>query len=103
MVGDGSGTSETRDRTERARQELELAADRADDRDVREQLHTIQQGFAAVLEDEEESGGRPLTDRLKEIEDKLAGLAQETEGEANRHINTAEALIAGYWRELTEE
>ena len=95
--------SETRDRTARARRELERAADLADDRDVKEQLHTLQQGFAEVIEDEEGGGGLPHTDRLKEIEDKLSGLAEETEGETNRHINTAEALIAGYWRDLTEE
>lgn len=93
----------TGDRTERAKRELERAADLADDRDVREQLHTLQEGFTEVLEDDAASDAYPHTDRLKEIEEKLAGLARETEGEANRHVNTAEALIAAHWRELTEE
>lgn len=102
MAGDGPGTPTAADRPERIREELERATDGAD-RDVREQLRSIREGLEEVVGGEKTENARPHPDRLAELEEKLAGLGDETDGEVHRHVATAEALLAGYRRDLAEE
>lgn len=102
MADDGPEAAEPDDQAMRALQELDRAADRADSH-VREQVLSVEEGLREIVGGDKTSDAAPHADRLEELEEKLAGLARETDGEVNRHVTTAEALIAGYERNVTEE
>lgn len=84
---------------ERARSELEAAADEAS-RVVQTQLHSIDEGIF-----EEEGGDKtqaepgPKPDRLAEILEKLEGLQAEAEEPTAARIEAAEESIRSYMRE----
>ncbi|QLG64212.1 DUF7553 family protein [Halorarum salinum] len=101
MVDDGSEPP-TADRSERVREELERATEGAD-RDVREQLRSIEEGLDEILGGDKTRDAPSHPDRLAGLEEKLAGLGDETDGDVHRHVATAEALVAGYRGELAEE
>lgn len=90
------------DRPKRIQEELERATEGAD-RDVREQLESIEEGFEEILGGDKTADTHPHADRLEELEKKLSALADETDGEGHRHLTTAEALLAGYRRDNSEE
>lgn len=90
------------ERPERIREELERATEEAD-RDVREQLESIEEGFEEIIGGDKTADTHPHADRLEELEKKLSGLGDETDGEVHRHVTTAEALLTGYRRDYAEE
>ncbi|WP_313696180.1 DUF7553 family protein [Halorarum halobium] len=102
MVDEEDGQSEGGRRPGRALEELDRAAAAAD-AERREQLRSIEEGFREIVGGEATADAAPHADRIEELEEKLAALAGRTDGEVNRRINTAEALIAGYWRDVSEE
>lgn len=102
MADDGPEPPATADRPERVREELERATEGAD-RDVREQLRSIEEGLDEIFGGDKTRDAPPHPDRLAELEEKLAGLGDEADGDVHRHVATAEALVVGHRRELGEE
>lgn len=109
-VGGTESETETEERLERARRELDLAADHAGSH-VMEQLHSVQEGLDEVVggdelvEGDKTRDSRPHADRLDELREKLAGLETETDEDAavDRHIEAAATHIAEYRQDVTEE
>lgn len=102
--------TETDDRVERARRELELAADGASSH-VMEQLHSVEEGLDEIVggdelvEGDKTRDSHPHADRLDELREKLAGLETETDedGEVDRHVEAAATHLAEYRQDITEE
>lgn len=86
----------------RIREELERAIETADS-GVREQLQSIEEGFDEIVDGDKTVDTSPHLDRLTELENKLSGLDDETEGETHRHITNAESLLYDYRTNLAEE
>lgn len=88
------------DRITEARRAVAEAAEAVDDRTVREQLQSIDEGLGDVGEepDDAEKG-----DRLESVEAKLAGLGDETDGEVADHVGRARDLIDAYRRDRAQD
>lgn len=86
---------------DRIRETLQRAADSGDG-NVQEQLRSLDEGFMEIVEGEKTKDTPPHDDRLAELEEKLAGLIQETDGETRRLIREAETLIGDYRTGLEE-
>ena len=108
---EGAGTeSETDDRVERARRELELAAAGASSH-VMEQLHSVEEGLEEIaggdelVEGDKTRDSHPHADRLEELREKLAGLESETNegGAVDEHIEAAATHLAEYRQDVVEE
>ncbi|MFC7157363.1 hypothetical protein ACFQPA_18195 [Halomarina halobia] len=90
------------DRPTRIREELQRASDTAnEDRDVREQLRSLDEGLMELVGGDKTEDEPPHEDRLAELEEKLAGLRDRSEGETSGHIRNAERLL-GEYRERRE-
>lgn len=82
-----------------AREAVQSAAEIADDSTVHEQLNSIDRGLdtltaAEAPEDDVEQG-----DRLEQIEAKIVGLADETDGRTHDYLETARDHVDAYRRE----
>ena len=80
------------DPLERAREDIQLAADRAD-RAENEQLKSIDEGLMELTESDKTQDTSIHLDRLAELEKKLGGLQEETDGEVERHVASAKAAL----------
>ena len=79
-----------------ARTELRAAADDAAAH-VREQLHSVDEGLAELVDGEKTEGAGPHLDRLRELEQKLLGLEDEIENDVVRErVDAATDSIAEY-------
>ncbi len=86
-----------------AREAVQRASDVTDDATVRKQLRSIEEGLMEMTErgetvdDEAKTEGDvPGGDDLEEVEAKLAGLVDETDGAARRHVEDARNAIDAY-------
>lgn len=86
----------------RARTDLERASDTAD-HTLREQLRSIDEGLEEIVGGDKTRDEPPHGDRLVELERKLEGLAEETDGETREAIETARRRIDAYRRRETTE
>lgn len=94
------------ERIERARSHAARAADETDNADVREQLRSIAQGLESVDESEDrasEDESEQEGNRLQQVEEKLAGLTDRSEGSAREHIERARDAIDVYRQEDTRD
>ena len=79
-----------------ARTELQAASDDAKAH-VREQLHSVDEGLAELVEGEKTDDAEPHLDRLRELEQKLLGLEDEIENDVVRErVDAATDNIAEY-------
>ncbi|QLG29662.1 hypothetical protein HUG10_18820 (plasmid) [Halorarum halophilum] len=100
----------TGERLDRARRELDLAADHAGGH-VMEQLHSVREGLDEIVggdelvEGDKTRDSRPHADRLDELREKLAGLESETDegGTVDEHVEAAATHIAEYRQDVTGE
>ncbi|WP_254546559.1 DUF7553 family protein [Halomarina pelagica] len=91
------------DRPTRIREELQRASDAADeDREIREQLRSIDEGLMELVDGDKTTDEPPHPDRLAELEEKLAGLSERADGETSRHVRTAATLLDEYREERAE-
>lgn len=88
------------DRISNARRAVAEASDAVDDATIREQLHSIDEGLAAV---ENEPDDAEKGDRLEAVESKLVGLGDETEDEATERIEAARDLLDAYRRDRAQD
>ena len=107
------------DRIERAREDVQRASDLTEDRIVREQLQSIDEGLEEMTHssaedvsdtDHEEAGGAvktegdvPHGDELQQVEAKLAALGDDAEGRARELIQDARDRIDGFRRRNTRD
>lgn len=82
---------------DRARREIERAAADAEGT-VREQLQSIDEGLEEIAGGDETRDAHPHDDRLAELEQKLDGLADETDGEVRAAIDAARRWIHDFRR-----
>lgn len=92
------------DQLARAREAVGRASDTADDT-VREQLRSLDEGLMELTggDKTQESDTTTEGDRLEEIEAKLAGLMDETDGDTRAHIEDARDYIDEYRRTFTRD
>ena len=83
------------DQLERVRAELDEAAETAD-RDVREQITSIDQGLMELLGGDNTQRTTPHEDRLRELIEKLDGLRDEADRETSAHVAEARELLDAY-------
>lgn len=83
------------DELERTRDELQAAAESAD-RDVMEQLESIDEGLQEIVGGDKTQDEPAHADRLAELEEKLDGLRGETDGDTERRVTNAASLIGAY-------
>lgn len=88
------------DRIADARRVVAEASDAVDDATIREQLHSVDRGLAAVAD---EPADAEKGDRLESVEAKLVGLGDEVEGDAAEYVATARDLLDDYRRERTQD
>lgn len=83
------------DQLERVRAALDDATETAD-RDVREQLASIDEGLMELLGGDKTQRTTPHEDRLRELIEKLDGLRDEADGETSAHVGEARELLDDY-------
>lgn len=86
---------------ERASEEIQRASEGAES-NVREQLQQIANSLDEMaVEAEEDDPAKPHQDYLEEIEEKIVGLANETEegGTTRPHLETARTHLDSYRRD----
>ena len=83
---------------ERAREALHEASDDAPSQ-IHEQLDSIDEGLAELIEGDSTESADPHADRIEELEEKLAGLETETEGATREHIRDARDHLHDYRRD----
>lgn len=88
-----------------ARQAVQQASDTADDRDVREQLASIDEGLEELSGDDktQESDPSEEGDRLQKLEETLAGLLDETDGATEEEIQEARDAIDTFRQEHSQD
>lgn len=91
------------DQLARARESIRRAADRSDEETVREQLRSIDLGLMEETESASTEGDRPVGDQLEQVEKKLAGLAERTDGAVNEDVREARDAIDAYRRAHTRD
>lgn len=90
------------DHLDRARNELRKAAESAE-RAEQEQFHSIDEGLMELVEGDKTQDAPVQSDRLAELEEKLDGLREKTDGETQRHVANAAAAIDEVRKERTDE
>lgn len=88
------------DRIADARRVVAEASDVVDDATVREQLHSVDRGLAAVAD---EPADAEKGERLESVEAKLVGLGDEVDGDAAEYVATARDLLDDYRRDRTKD
>lgn len=107
------------DRLERAREDVQRAAETADDAVVHKQLLSIDEGLEEMTHssaedvsptDREEEGGAvktegdvPHGEKLQQIEAKLAELGDDADGRTRELIRDARDQLDGYRRAVTRD
>lgn len=94
------------DRIERARSLAAQASDLTDNADVREQLRSITEGLDRMEGNEErpsQEDPKQEGDRLQQVEEKLAGLTDKTEGTARERVEEARDALDAYRRDDTRD
>lgn len=103
------------DQLEAARKAVRRASDNADERDVQNQLKSIDEGLGELDNEKETQPSEPGEqktrqtdpaeegDRLQEVEKKLAGLLDQTDGAAQTEIEEARDAIDTYRQEHTQD
>ena len=107
------------DRIDQAREAVRRAADVTDEAAVQKQLQSIDEALMEMThssadessptdsEDEDAAvkteGDVPRGDHLQEVESKLAGLGDETEGEARTLVQDARDHLDAYRRQYTRD
>ena len=107
------------DQLERAREDVQRAADVTDDATVQKQLHAIDEGLEEMTHssgedvsstDSQEEGGAvktegdvPRGDELQQVEAKLAALGDDAEGRTRELIRDARDRLDGYRRTVTRD
>lgn len=93
-----------------ARDAVQRASDATDNAAVRKQLRSLDEGLMEMTESGDlpddapkTEGGVPHGDDLEEVEHRLADLAGEAEGEAQRHVEDARDAIDAYRRAYTRD
>lgn len=84
---------------ERAREEIQRASDHADG-EVQEQLHSVDEGLGELTNGDKTGNGEPEdeADRFNELEEKLRGLMDESEGEFEESLRNARDELDMYRR-----
>jgi hypothetical protein len=86
-----------------ARTALQRASDRVERQD-HEQLLSVDEGLAELVEGEKTSDAGPHLDNLRELEQKLSGLEDEIDDDvASDHVATARERIAEHRDERARE
>jgi hypothetical protein len=107
------------DELERAREDVQRAADRTDDDAVREQLRSIDEGLKEMTRSSTEErsdsdrrddhapatteGDVPRGDELQQVEAQLADLGDDAEGRVRELIQDARDRIDDYRRAVTRD
>lgn len=103
------------DQLEAARKAVRRASDNADESDVRNQLQSIDEGLGELDNEKEtqpsdtgeqktkETAASAEGDRLQQVEEKLAGLLDRTDGAAQEEIEEARDAIDTYRQEHTQD
>lgn len=86
-----------------AREAVQSAAEIADDSTVHEQLESIDRGLDALSGEDAPGDDLEQGDRLEEVEAKITGLADETEGETLAYLETARDHVDEYRREYAPD
>lgn len=88
-----------------ARQAVQQASDTADDREVQEQLASIDEGLEELSGDDKTQPSDPAAegDRLQELEEKLAGLLDETDGATEQEVQEARDAIDTFRQEHSQD
>ncbi len=86
-----------------AREAVQSAADIAGDSTVHEQLESIDRGLDALSGEDAPDDDVDQGDRLEQLEAKIAGLADETDGETLAHLETARDHVDAYRREYAPD
>lgn len=86
-----------------ARSAVQAAADDAGGV-AQEQLRSVDEGLAEIAEGDKTADAGPHPDRLREIERKLSGLADEVEDDRVRdRIEDAQARVGAYRDDIARE
>lgn len=86
-----------------AREAVQSAADIADDSTVHEQLESIDSGLEALSSEDAPGDATEQGDRLEQLEAKITGLADETDGETLAYLETARDHVDAYRREYAPD
>lgn len=86
-----------------ARESIRQASEMADQRDVQDQLKSLDEGIEELTSEEKTQESDPTVevDRLEQVEEKLAGLLEETDGAVNTRIEEARDAIDVFRQEHT--
>jgi chromosome segregation ATPase len=84
---------------ERAREKIQQASERADG-EVREQLLSIDEGLEELVDGDKTGSGEPedQADRFREVEEKLRGLQDTADDEAETQLRNARDELDAYRR-----
>lgn len=87
-----------------ARQSIQQASETADESDVQEQLKSLDEGMMELTDEGKTKESDPAVevDRLEEIEEKLVGLLEKTDGATNTQIEEARDAIDIFRQEHTD-
>lgn len=87
-----------------ARQSIQQASETTDKSDVREQLNSLDEGLMELTEEEKTQDTDPAieTERLEQMEAKLAGLLDATDGATTTQIEEARDAIDIFRQEHTD-
>lgn len=87
-----------------ARQSIQQASETTDESNVREQLNSLDEGLMELTEEEKTQDSDPAieTDRLEQMEEKLAGLLDTTDGATTTQIEEARDAIDIFRQEHTD-
>ena len=86
-----------------ARVAVQRASEDSDNATVREQLDSIDRGLMELSESESTLDNEPHGDRLEEVEEKIVGLMDETDGSAHTRLGDARDSIDANRRRYTRE
>ncbi|WP_458210464.1 DUF7553 family protein [Haladaptatus sp. NG-SE-30] len=88
------------DHLQGARENIRLASDTADG-EVQTNLNSLDEGLGDLTEEGKTSTGEPAdeADRFEELEEKLRGLIDETDGETETALQDARDELDAYRRE----
>lgn len=88
-----------------ARQAVQQASETADDRDVQEQLKSIDEALEELTGEEKTRESDPAEegDRLQEVEEKLVGLLDRTDGATEQEIQEARDAIDTFRQEHSQD
>lgn len=84
-----------------ARESVQRASEIAEQEVLRKQLRSIDEGLMEMTEPAKTAGHEPHEDTLEEVEQKLTGLLDETDGETAEQIREARDAIDAYRQAYT--